>query len=189
MNIFTGTTLFIFAAFTFYMGWAATKVKKVKKHQSYWDRGFHVAMLIASFLMSFVRFGNWSWLGFQSVPNTLAFGLMGVLVCATGMAFCFWARRTLGSNWSGTVTLKHDHELIQKGPYGLTRHPMYTGILTGLLGVDLTIGQIGNFLGIALLVFAFLRKIKLEEIYMTQHFGKRYLNYVKKVKRLVPFIY
>ncbi len=66
---------------------------------------------------------------------------------------------------------------------------MYTGILTGFLGVALTTGAAGNFFGPSLLLFAFLRKMKLEEIYMTQHFGKRYLNYAKKVKRFIPFIY
>ncbi len=66
---------------------------------------------------------------------------------------------------------------------------MYTGILTGLLGVALTIGQVGNFLRVALLTFAIIRKMGMEEAYMTRHFGRRYLDYSKKVKRLVPFVY
>jgi protein-S-isoprenylcysteine O-methyltransferase Ste14 len=66
---------------------------------------------------------------------------------------------------------------------------MYSGILTGLLGAALTVGQIGNFLGVALLAFAMVRKMGMEETYMVQHFGPRYLEYSEKVKRIIPFVY
>lgn len=45
-----------------------------------------------------------------------------------------WARVHLGRNWSGIVTVKEDHELIRTGPYGYVRHPIYTGLITGLIG-------------------------------------------------------
>jgi protein-S-isoprenylcysteine O-methyltransferase Ste14 len=189
MSVQTGICLGIDAVFGVYMFWAASKVKKTAKRQSYWDRAVHVAMLIVSFTTPFIRWGDLPLVGFQLVPNDTAASWTGVGVCAAGMGFCFWARYTLGANWSAIVTVKKDHELIQKGPYLLTRHPMYTGILTGFFGVALTTGAVGNFFGPALLLFAFLRKMKLEETYMTQHFGKRYIAYTQKVKRLVPFIY
>jgi protein-S-isoprenylcysteine O-methyltransferase Ste14 len=185
----TALCLGIFLAFGIYMAWAASKVKKVSKRQSYWDRAVHVVMLILSFTTPFARFGDLPLAGFPLTSNIPAIAWLGVAVCAAGMGFCFWARHTLGSNWSGMVTVKKGHELIQAGPYGLTRHPMYTGILTGLFGVALTTDAAGNFFGPALLLFAFLRKMKVEETYMTQHFGKRYISYAKNVKRLVPFIY
>ena len=52
-----------------------------------------------------------------------------------GIAFAIWARETLGRLWSGTITLKQDHRVVRTGPYALARHPIYTGILTGVLGV------------------------------------------------------
>jgi protein-S-isoprenylcysteine O-methyltransferase Ste14 len=189
MNLFTETCAVIFLSFSVYMFWAALRVKKAVKRQSHSGRAVHVAMLVASFIAAFARFDSWGFLGFQLLRPSLFSGFLGAGVCAGGVAFCFWARRTLGGNWSGTVTLKRDHELIQRGPYGLARHPMYTGILTGLLGAALTVGQVGNFLGVALLTFAMVRKMGLEESYMVRHFGRRYSEYSKKVKRLVPFVY
>jgi len=189
MNPFTETCAVIFFAFSAYMFRAAIGVKKTVKRQSHSGRAVHVVMLVTSFIASFTRFHSCGFLGFRLIPASSFSGFLGVLVCATGVAFCFWARRTLGGNWSGTVTLKKDHELIQSGPYGLARHPMYTGILTGLLGAALTVGQIGNFLGVALLAFAMVRKMGMEETYMVQHFGPRYLEYSEKVKRIIPFVY
>jgi protein-S-isoprenylcysteine O-methyltransferase Ste14 len=189
MNPFTETCFVIFVSFGLYMFWAALKVKKAVKRQSHSGRAVHVAMLVTSFIASFIRFDAWGVLGFPLVSPSPLSGFLGVGVCSVGFAFCFWARRTLGGNWSGAVTLKKNHELIQKGPYGLSRHPMYTGILTGILGTAMTIGQLGNFLGVALLTFAMIRKMGMEEAYMTRHFGRRYLDYSKRVKRLVPFVY
>jgi Isoprenylcysteine carboxyl methyltransferase (ICMT) family len=45
------------------------------------------------------------------------------------MAFSFWARVLLGGNWSASVTLSHDRELVVDGPYRWVRRPIYTGLL------------------------------------------------------------
>src|SRR3982074_1142929 len=58
---------------------------------------------------------------------------MAGILCIAGLVFCVWARATLGRNWSGTITLKEGHELIERGPYRLVRHPIYTGLLTMFL--------------------------------------------------------
>jgi protein-S-isoprenylcysteine O-methyltransferase Ste14 len=189
MNPFTQTCAVIFISFSAYMFWAALGVKKAVKRQSRSGRAVHVAILVSSFFAAFAPFNSWGFLGFPLLPESLFFGFLGVGVCTVGIAFCFWARWTLGGNWSGTVTLKKGHELIQRGPYGLARHPMYTGILTGLLGAALTIGKVGNFYGVALLIFAMIRKMGMEEAYMAGHFGRRYWDYSKKVKRLIPYVY
>jgi protein-S-isoprenylcysteine O-methyltransferase Ste14 len=189
MNPFTQTALAICASFSAYMAWAAFRVKKAVKRQSHSGRAVHLVLLFSSFFMCFTRFPHWGILNTPIIPSTPLFGWLGVGVCAVGFAFCFWARQTLGGNWSGAVTLKEGHELIQKGPYALSRHPMYTGILTGLLGAALTAGQVGNFLGVALLAFAMIRKMGMEESYLRSHFGTDYDDYSRKAKRLIPFVY
>src|SRR5579872_4185986 len=50
---------------------------------------------------------------------------LGVLL---GLGFTWWARVHLGSLWSGTVTVKADHKIVDSGPYALVRHPIYAGI-------------------------------------------------------------
>jgi protein-S-isoprenylcysteine O-methyltransferase Ste14 len=50
------------------------------------------------------------------------------------MLFSVWARVHIGRNWSGVVTIKEGHELVDTGPYALVRHPIYTGLLVAFIG-------------------------------------------------------
>ena len=57
----------------------------------------------------------------------LQWTLFGLTVL--GFVFCRWARLHLGRYWSGTVTRKEDHQVVDTGPYALVRHPIYTGLI------------------------------------------------------------
>ena len=67
---------------------------------------------------------------------------------AAGIAFAVWARHYLGRNWSGTVTVKQDHELIRSGPYRLVRHPIYTGLLLAILGTAVALRRVARLAGL-----------------------------------------
>src|SRR5215467_8225374 len=67
------------------------------------------------------------WQGSPAIEGTLGWVLAGIT--ATGFLFSWWARLHLGALWSGTVTKKEGHHVIDTGPYRLVRHPIYTGII------------------------------------------------------------
>ena len=96
------------------------------------------------------------------------------------------ARRWLGRNWSGTVTVKHDHELVTGGPYGIVRHPIYTGLLGGFIGSAIALGEWRGLVAVVLVLIAFMRKIRLEERWMQERFGDAYRRYRQRVPALVP---
>ena len=54
-------------------------------------------------------------------------------VAFMGILFTWWARIHLGRLWSGTITLKQDHHVVDTGPYALVRHPIYTGLILSIL--------------------------------------------------------
>ena len=110
------------------------------------------------------------------------------VITAAGLLFSVWARRRLGKNWSQAVTLKEDHELITSGPYALVRHPIYTGLLTALLGSAIARGEWRGLLAVALVLIPLWRKLTLEENWMRSRFGDSYEAYARRVSRLVPFI-
>jgi protein-S-isoprenylcysteine O-methyltransferase Ste14 len=112
----------------------------------------------------------------------------GAALTFAGLAFAVWARIRIAGNWSSDVTLKHDHELIVDGPYRWVRHPIYTGILTGLIGTSLAVGEWRALLGVALAAIAFWRKLTIEEAVMRRQFGEAYARYAKRVAALVPFL-
>lgn len=105
-----------------------------------------------------------------------------------GAAFAIWARITIGTNWSGIVTLKENHELIVTGPYRFVRHPIYTGLFTMGVGTQLMYAEPYGFLlfGVAVVVFSF--KIREEERLMTETFPDQYPAYRRRVKAIIPFL-
>ena len=84
------------------------------------------------------------------------------------------------------VTLKQDHELIRSGPYRWVRHPIYTGLLLAVLGSAIALGEWRGLIALALVTAAFLRKIAIEERFLTEQFGGVYAHYSRKVPSLVP---
>lgn len=113
---------------------------------------------------------------------------IGVLLCVMGLGFCIWARLTLGRNWSGTVTLKEGHELIQRGPYRIVRHPIYTGLLAMIVATAIVMGHSVGVLGVLLALVSLWIKLSYEEKVMLQQFPVEYRDYQRRVKRLIPFV-
>ncbi len=153
----------------------------------------------ATFLLNrvFVVIGAWLlvvyrqplyWLNERFVPPGLAAYSLGLVMVAAGLGFAVWARVYLGRNWSAAVTVKQDHELIRTGPYGLVRHPIYTGLLLALLGTAAGIGERRGLVAFAFFTIGFLVKIKAEERFMSETFGQQYARYRAEVPALIPFI-
>ena len=122
------------------------------------------------------------------IPETVAILVPAALLCLCGLGFCLWARAVLGRNWSGTVTLKEDHELIVRGPYRLVRHPIYTGLLAMLIATWMEQGHIAGMIGLVLTFISFWIKLGQEEEVMRNQFPDQYAAYQLRTKRIVPFV-
>jgi protein-S-isoprenylcysteine O-methyltransferase Ste14 len=85
-----------------------------------------------------------------------------------------------------SATLKVDHRLIQSGPYGWVRHPIYSGLLLALVGTVITIGTLQACVGVAIIFIAVVRKMALEEQWMAAQFGNEYEVYRRRVNALIP---
>ena len=114
---------------------------------------------------------------------------IGVVLVALGLAFAVQARRHLGANWSGTVTLKQEHSLIRSGPYRHIRHPIYTGILLAFVGSALALAEWRGVLAVLLAAMALIIKLRREERWMLQCFGADYAAYRKASWALLPGLY
>ena len=108
---------------------------------------------------------------------------------AAGLSFAAWARVHLGKYWSGHVTLKPGHRLIRSGPYAIVRHPIYTGLLLAFIGTAVVIDEVRGVVAVILILEAHIRKLRLEERWLTGEFGSEYDLYKREVKALIPGIY
>ena len=122
------------------------------------------------------------------IPRSNAILVAAAILCICGLGFCFWARAVLGGNWSGTVTLKENHELTVRGPYALVRHPIYTGLLTMFVATAIVLGHVAGIIALPLLFVSIWIKLRHEEKLMLQTFPDQYPAYQRRVKRLIPFI-
>ena len=113
---------------------------------------------------------------------------MGGVLCIAGLVFCVWARASLGRNWSGIITLKEGHEFIERGPYRLVRHPIYTGLLAMFLATAIAYGHLGGIVAVMLACASFWIKLGEEEKLMRQQFPDQYRSYEQRVKRIIPFV-
>ena len=125
---------------------------------------------------------DWRSLTFY-IPSARILGLV-ILLAAT--ALTSWARLVLGVMWSAAPTVKERHKLRTSGPYGITRHPIYTGLLGMLLGSMLVAG--GGRLIVAFPVYLMLVEIKIrvEERLMLAEFPDGYSRYRQQVPQRVP---
>jgi protein-S-isoprenylcysteine O-methyltransferase Ste14 len=114
---------------------------------------------------------------------------LGALLNVCGLLFAVWAREHLGRNWSSAVTIKQGHELITTGPYAVVRHPIYTGILAGFLGLAIALSEVRGFVVFLLYFVVFWAKLSLEEQWMRSQFGEKYATYVRRSAALVPYLF
>jgi protein-S-isoprenylcysteine O-methyltransferase Ste14 len=119
--------------------------------------------------------------------HSRALGIVGAVVFASGLALAVWARVYLGRNWGMPMTVRAEPELITSGPYRFVRHPIYTGLLLGVLGTALATNVIGLAI-LAVLIVYFYWATTVEERNMTEIFPTAYPEYRKHTKRLIPFV-
>jgi protein-S-isoprenylcysteine O-methyltransferase Ste14 len=152
----------------------AMKIKPAARRISGPSRSLQIVLAAAGAILLFDRDLSVSFLGLRFIPQAEALGYLGVAMTAGGIAFAVWARFALGQNWSGQVTLKQGHELIRSGPYALVRHPIYSGILLGLFGTAIFIGELRGLIGFGLFLTGWWFKARLEESLMIEQFGDEY---------------
>jgi protein-S-isoprenylcysteine O-methyltransferase Ste14 len=127
-------------------------------------------------------------LNLRIIPHAVPIAWAGAVLCVAGLAFALWARVALGRNWSGVVTLKEGHELVERGPYRFVRHLIYTGMLTMFFATALVLGDVAGFAGVLLMFASFWVKIGREEKLVLEQFPGRYATYRRRVKRIIPFV-
>ena len=180
----------LWLAWVLYWLWSAARTKTTQRRESLASRLSHVLPLLLGvwliFLPSLFVRRRLPWLSGPSLPYSDARFLIALLLVAAGLAYAVWARVHLGSNWSGSVTQKAQHELIRTGPYAQVRHPIYTGLLLALLGSAIACGEPRALAGLAIVVLAFVRKLRIEERLMGELFPQQYECYRAEVPALVP---
>jgi protein-S-isoprenylcysteine O-methyltransferase len=125
-----------------------------------------------------------------ALPHGRMFAIAGVVLFVAGLLLRWWAIITLGRFFTVDVTIEKDHELVERGPFRIVRHPSYTGVLLAFVGLALSLRNWAALLVILVPIgAAFIHRMKVEEDALSRALGSRYAEYMKRTKRLVPFVY
>lgn len=177
---------FMWVIWCLYWVISARGAKRTVQRESYASRASHVLPLVVGILLIALPDLPSPVFAMRILPRTLATYWIGVALVFLGLAFAIWARRHIGSNWSGTVTLKENHALVTTGPYHRVRHPIYTGLLAAVVGSAIARAELRGVWAITLCTIAFLIKLRIEERWMRQAFGEEYERYAARVPALIP---
>jgi len=168
---------------------SAVGVKPARRVQSPLSRTLHIAPLVLAGLLLWIGPMRGAGLLFQRfLARSAGAYWCGLALLVLGLGFSIWARMTLGRNWSASVTVKHDHQLICTGPYAWVRHPIYSGVLLAFIGTAVVRGDWCGVLAVLIVLVTFWRKLRLEERWMIETFGDDYRRYRQRTAALIPLL-
>jgi len=159
------------------------KISKSGDKGSIWLLTISISMgYWLSFITAYTKTGRiYHWNTFFTIGSVLT--LIGLIIRVTSIL-------QLKNQFTYTVTKIENHELIETGLYNIIRHPGYLGQLIIFLGISMCLS---NWLSILLMIipvfFGYLNRINVEEKFMVEQLGQKYLDYREKTKRLIPSVY
>jgi protein-S-isoprenylcysteine O-methyltransferase Ste14 len=150
-----------------------------------------LAILLAVVVAFSILFGPWlrdTALGHRFIPNTPLVEYLGIALVWIGVGIAIWARYHLGEYWSARITIKVGHKVIDTGPYAHVRHPIYSGVLLGLIGTALAVGKWRAVVAFFLILIVYIIKARTEEKLLTGQLGDAYQEYKMRMGMLIPWV-
>lgn len=128
--------------------------------------------------------------GSHLIGPATAIASIGLGVVIAGAGLRIWSILTLGRLFTFLVTIQANHQLVDRGPYRILRHPSYTGGLVALAGIGIALD---NWLSVVALLLiplaAVLIRIFVEETRLREGLGQSYRDYQARTWRLVPHVW
>jgi protein-S-isoprenylcysteine O-methyltransferase Ste14 len=165
---------------------SARNLKPIRVKASLKIKIIQLLFLVPGCVLLFSRVANVGPLHHGLLPDSKTVTASGVALTFVGVAVAIWARYCLGGSWTAQVAIREDHTLVQAGPYRWIRHPIYTGILTAIIGTAVVVSQVGALIGAALIAMGLFYKAKQEERRLVETFGNTFVEHRKRTGMLLP---
>lgn len=111
----------------------------------------------------------------------------GLALVLAGIGFAIWAARTLDRHFDMEVEVHEGHEVVDRGPFAIVRHPVYFGLGVHLLGACFATGNAlliaGTLLGALPALYI---RAAAEERLLRASLGTAYEAYARRVPMLIP---
>jgi protein-S-isoprenylcysteine O-methyltransferase Ste14 len=184
---------YLWAAFGIYwIGAAAlkrsgsTRAESPQSRESRFYRPLRLLILAATFSLLFWQRTSVGFLGARFIPFSSTVSATGFVAALVGLAVALWARVRLGQYWSDKVVLQEGHQLIRNGPYAYMRPTIYTGVLLGVAGTALVLGEVRGIGAFVILLVNYSIKAKREETILEHKFGEEFKLHREQTGFLLP---
>src|SRR5271157_35620 len=162
--------------------WLRRSGGNVKKNDSGSVLLIRVLVYVSVFIAILLAIKNMAML-----PNW--FFYPGIVLMVIGIFLRQWSIFILGRFFTLTVGVQKNQKVVDYGPYRFIRHPSYLGLFMIMIGIGLALCSWGGVLVIlAMSGLAFGYRIHIEEKVLVSELGDDYIQYMKRTKRLIPFV-
>ena len=159
--------------------------------KSQYDKGAWKALALLGIFLVAAFFGS-AW-EYANLPATLPrdglLNWLGLLLFSVGLALQAWAMLVLHGGYTFRLGIQPGHKLVTTGPYAIVRHPGYFGTIVSMAGAGIAFGSVIGVASALLTAVSMVLRIKPEEKMLGKEFGKKYSEYKKRVKCLIPLAY
>lgn len=114
--------------------------------------------------------------------------ILGLVLMVAGMALRWYPIHVLGASFTCEVSTRPGQVVVESGPYRWVRHPSYAGGLVTVLGVLVCCVNWASLAALIVTVAGYAYRIKVEEEALATHLGAPYRDYMRRTKRLIPFV-
>jgi protein-S-isoprenylcysteine O-methyltransferase Ste14 len=169
----------------FWVGWLIASFTAKTSQSGRWGGlggGLRVSVAIVVIILFRLNTGH----GHHAVTGPLL-GWIGLALWVIGLGIAIWARFYIGRNWGMPMTRREDPDLVTTGPYRLIRHPIYTGIILGLVGTVLATSLWG-LIAAAVVAVYFGVSANREERFLAERFPDTFPPYKARTKMLIPYV-
>jgi protein-S-isoprenylcysteine O-methyltransferase Ste14 len=115
---------------------------------------------------------------------------LGLFVAIAALVMFHLTHRALGRNWSISLDVRDDHQLVTDGIYRRVRHPMYSAFWLWAIAQALLLPNwVAGFSGLVGFGILFFGRVAREERMMLETFGDSYRAYMARTGRVFPSIF
>jgi protein-S-isoprenylcysteine O-methyltransferase Ste14 len=115
---------------------------------------------------------------------------LGLLFAIAALVMFQLTHRALGRNWSISLDVREDHQLITDGIYRKIRHPMYSAFWLWAVAQALLLPNwVAGFAGLIGFGTLFFGRVAREERMMLETFGDGYREYMARTGRVIPWVF
>ena len=165
------------------------KTEKIKSRKSSREKFLVFLVGVGTMIMPMLYiFSPWLNSFNMSLPDLARW--IGVICFGFGLILFWLVHKALGKNWSPILEIRKEHKLITEGPYKYIRHPMYSMLWIWVICQWLILANwIVGIMGVLTWSILYFIRLPEEEKMMIEEFGQKYKDYMKKTKKIIPWVY